>query len=146
MITKALSIRQPWASVMAIGAKRIENRNWSTRFRGRVLIHASKWWNGREVMEDRDFVVDVMRDMPIHAPEMDHIKTMRGGIIGAFTVIGCVDQSDDPFFFGPYGFVVEDAIAFPEVVPCQGRLGFFDVEPTIAQRCHEQLTQPGEKM
>jgi activating signal cointegrator 1 len=38
---KALSITQPWASLVAIGAKQIETRSWSTRYRGRVAIHAA---------------------------------------------------------------------------------------------------------
>lgn len=39
---KALSIRQPWAWMILHAGKDIENREWPTRFRGRVLIHASK--------------------------------------------------------------------------------------------------------
>ena len=39
---KALSIRQPWAWMILYAGKDIENREWPTRFRGRVLIHASK--------------------------------------------------------------------------------------------------------
>jgi activating signal cointegrator 1 len=38
---KALSLTQPWASLVAIGAKQIETRSWSTRYRGRVAIHAA---------------------------------------------------------------------------------------------------------
>jgi|GEM_PF-294316 len=38
---KALSIKQPWASLIAHGIKDIENRTWKTHFRGRVYIHAS---------------------------------------------------------------------------------------------------------
>ena len=37
-----LSIRQPWAWLILNAGKDIENREWPTRFRGRVLIHASK--------------------------------------------------------------------------------------------------------
>ena len=39
---KMLSIRQPWASLIASGAKGIENRSWPTRYRGPILIHASQ--------------------------------------------------------------------------------------------------------
>lgn len=39
---KALSLWQPWASLVAIGAKRIETRSWRTNYRGAVAIHASK--------------------------------------------------------------------------------------------------------
>jgi hypothetical protein len=38
---KALSIKQPWASLIAHGIKDIENRTWRTKFRGRIYIHAS---------------------------------------------------------------------------------------------------------
>ncbi|MGH2666094.1 ASCH domain-containing protein [Flavobacterium sp.] len=38
---KALSIKQPWASLIAHGIKDIENRKWKTNFRGRIYIHAS---------------------------------------------------------------------------------------------------------
>ena len=39
---KALSLTQPWASLVAIGAKRIETRSWYTPYRGSIFIHASK--------------------------------------------------------------------------------------------------------
>lgn len=39
---KALSIRQPWATLILRGGKDIENRVWRTKQRGTVLIHASK--------------------------------------------------------------------------------------------------------
>ena len=37
---KALTIIQPWASLIACGAKRFETRSWSTKYRGQVAIHA----------------------------------------------------------------------------------------------------------
>jgi activating signal cointegrator 1 len=39
---KALSLWQPHASLMAVGAKKIETRSWSTEYRGLVAIHAAK--------------------------------------------------------------------------------------------------------
>ena len=39
---KALSLTQPWATLVAIGAKRIETRSWDTRYRGPLAIHAAK--------------------------------------------------------------------------------------------------------
>ncbi|MFY9223230.1 MAG: 2-oxoglutarate dehydrogenase E1 [Blastocatellia bacterium] len=38
----ALSLHQPWATLMAVEAKRVETRSWSTKYRGLVAIHASK--------------------------------------------------------------------------------------------------------
>lgn len=37
---KALTIRQPWASLIATGVKTIETRSWSTKYRGLLLVHA----------------------------------------------------------------------------------------------------------
>ncbi|MED4600107.1 ASCH domain-containing protein [Paenibacillus validus] len=39
---KAITIHQPWASLIAIGAKRFETRSWKTNYRGPIAIHASK--------------------------------------------------------------------------------------------------------
>lgn len=39
---KALSLTQPWATLVAIGAKRLETRSWSTTYRGPLAIHAAK--------------------------------------------------------------------------------------------------------
>lgn len=39
---KTITIKQPWAWLIASGIKDIENRTWPTKFRGRVLIHASQ--------------------------------------------------------------------------------------------------------
>ena len=37
---KALTLRQPWATVVAEGIKKYEFRSWKTKYRGKVLIHA----------------------------------------------------------------------------------------------------------
>jgi len=39
---RALSVRQPWASLIAEGQKRIEVRSWATDHRGDLLICAAK--------------------------------------------------------------------------------------------------------
>ena len=37
---KVLTLRQPWATLVAEGIKRYEFRSWKTKYRGKVLIHA----------------------------------------------------------------------------------------------------------
>ena len=39
---KALTIMQPWATLIALGEKRIETRSWKTNYRGDIAIHAGK--------------------------------------------------------------------------------------------------------
>lgn len=42
---KVLSLWQPWATLVAIGVKRIETRSWRTNYRGPLAIHAAGKWN-----------------------------------------------------------------------------------------------------
>lgn len=39
---KAITLTQPWATLIAIGAKKIETRSWATKYRGPLAIHAAK--------------------------------------------------------------------------------------------------------
>ena len=39
---KVLTIKQPWATLIMQGNKRYEFRNWQTKYRGELLIHAGK--------------------------------------------------------------------------------------------------------
>jgi len=39
---KALTVTQPWASLIAFREKTIESRSWSTSYRGELVIHAAK--------------------------------------------------------------------------------------------------------
>lgn len=39
---RAISLWQPFASAVAVGAKRIETRSWATKYRGPLAIHAAK--------------------------------------------------------------------------------------------------------
>lgn len=39
---KAITLHQPWASLIALGAKRLETRSWNPKWRGTLVIHAGK--------------------------------------------------------------------------------------------------------
>lgn len=39
---KAITLWQPWASLLACGAKVYETRSWETRYRGPIAIHAAE--------------------------------------------------------------------------------------------------------
>lgn len=51
---KAITLWQPWASLVAVGAKTIETRSWRTHYRGPIAIHAAKRPVARNL--DRGFV------------------------------------------------------------------------------------------
>lgn len=39
---KAITIKQPWATLIALGEKKFETRSWQTKYRGQLAIHAGK--------------------------------------------------------------------------------------------------------
>lgn len=44
---KALTVRQPWASLIVLGIKQMETRSWHTHYRGSLVIHAAEAAPGR---------------------------------------------------------------------------------------------------
>lgn len=129
----ALSIRQPWASLILKAGKDIENRSWSTKYRGRILVHASKGMTRDEHEDAIDFAVAAMRANPggtrkttLRELGFEFDALLRGGIIGSVEIVDCVTATDSPWFVGTHGFVLRDPQPLP-FTPWKGRLGFFDV-------------------
>ena len=46
---KALTLWQPWATLVAVGAKQFETRDWRTSHRGPLAIHSAKKWEEHQV-------------------------------------------------------------------------------------------------
>ena len=51
-----ISLLQPWAQLVVLGAKKIETRSWNTAFRGELLIHASL---GKHYGSGKDKIISV---------------------------------------------------------------------------------------
>ena len=132
----ALSIRQPWASLILKAGKDIENRCWPTKFRGRMLIHAANGMTRAEHEDAIAFAVQAIQADPRNAGAMKRTTLrdlgfafddlQRGGIVGSVEIVDCVSSSDSPWFMGEFGFVLRDPKPLP-LTPWKGQLGFFDV-------------------
>lgn len=134
---KALSIMQPWASMIVLGYKPVENRTWKTSYRGPLLIHAGKrfdyeafWW----IMANRKDLGVPAWCLEPHAKEILRSNSKShgfpvGGIIGQVLLSDCVSmdaRGPKRWFFGPYGFLMQMARELP-FRPLRGQLGFFEV-------------------
>ena len=133
-MAKAISVRAPWWWFILYGGKDIENRNWPTRFRGTVYLHASTWWRGSEVFEDIEYAYAITRRKWELTTDQMVLNRGRGCIVGKVDIVDCVTTSSSPWFFGKYGFVLRNPVTFSRPVPCKGALGFFRVsDDVIAQ-------------
>ena len=129
---KALSLRQPWAWLIAKGIKDVENRTWKTSRRGRIYIHAGK---STEMIVQGIGDLWIMRRLTIEqAFEYREAKLVRGAIIGEVDIVDCRfrfgDDNDNLYSKwaepGLYGFVLANAVLYEKPVPCRGALGFFE--------------------
>jgi hypothetical protein len=122
---KAISIRQPWAWAILHAGKDIENRDWPTRFRGTVAIHAAKGMERYEYNEFCELQANIFAagfGSDVIVPAFDSLP--RGSIVGVVDIVDCVTRSGSPWFFGEYGFVLANSRALVEPVPCRGALSF----------------------
>lgn len=94
---KALTIKQPWASLIVEGIKDIENRTWKTKYRGRIYIHASQKpvpFNG--MSNGINFTLDQKREIfKIHPTSEGRYpdimsKYITSAIIGEVDIVDCV--------------------------------------------------------
>lgn len=103
---KALTLTQPWATLVAIGAKRIETRSWRALYRGPLAIHASKafpeearelCWEPafRAAIEPTGDYIDYTRYSDLTPDDMEHYYAMpRGVIVAVVDLVDCVPTTD----------------------------------------------------
>jgi hypothetical protein len=121
----ALSLRQPWAWAIFSAGKNIENREWVTRYRGRIRIHAAKTWD--------DEGEDCLIELDINCPTQEEARTagLLGAYVGEVTVTNCVQYdtafaaAENPWAFGPWCWVLADPIPYPEPIPGRGYPGLY---------------------
>lgn len=128
--TKVLSLKQPYAWLIANGYLLVDDRTWGTQYRGPLLIHASKG-----LYEQYYDYIKSRTDIPL--PTKDKLE--YGGVIGVANLVHCCRPGDLPegvsrqqrAHFGGvhqeyFGFLFEQAtpLAF---IPCPGKLGIFEI-------------------
>jgi len=104
--------------------KRVENRPWRP-WHGvtHVAIHAGQTWHRPHVDQiEETFDIEVPTDLP------------QGCIVAVAKIAGCVMRSDDPWFSGPYGWLLSDVVKV-QPIECTGSRGLWKLPELI----HEQL-------
>ena len=132
---RALSIRAPWWWFILYGGKDIENREWSTPYRGPILIHASSWH--RQAFVERELCVakQIAAIAGDEAPEFDAGKphVLGGAFVGTADLVDVVTSHKSPWFTGSYGFVLRNVRPIDDPIYAPGALGLFDPSRVIRQ-------------
>jgi hypothetical protein len=142
---KCLSIQQPWSWLITnpdiltacnIPIKNIENRSWATDWRGDLLLHAGVTVDGdlftKGQLDYEYWEYKFGRAGTMLYAAMPHRKEdyQRGAIVGRATLNDVVTGSESPWFNGPYGFVLENAMPIAPIA-YKGALKIFDVPASL---------------
>ncbi len=120
---KALTIQQPWAWAIAEGIKCVENRTWSTSYRGELAIHAGKKWDeaGREFLECLGYTVpdDLPRGAIVAVVELVDVVPYGPRLFGSEDLLA------DPLATGPQCWLLENVRRLEQPIPCRGAQGLW---------------------
>ena len=123
---KVLSIKEPFASLIKTGKKKIETRSWKTNYRGEIYIHASLT---KQKIDER---IKMLNEM---------IEPKPGYVLCKANLVDCI-YMDEKFIenikdteeyiyghyeIGRYAWVLKDIIVI-ESFPAKGKLGIWNLE------------------
>ena len=143
---KALSLWQPWASLWACGRKSYETRDWSTGYRGPLLIHAAKTIC-TDISEELGYICEEEfgQRWPFDLP--------AGAMIGVCELVSCTptqnmhvdaeERAQGNFTSGRYAWGIQNSRVFDRPIPFRGRQQLFDVpDDVIAGARHLPAAEP----
>jgi hypothetical protein len=140
---KLISLWEPWATLMAIGAKRIETRSWSTSYRGWLAIQASKGGLSKrdltDCLEEPSFKLALAGEAlrPGHIVAVVNLvecfpTQARICLPGVFDDYPELDTQQErafgDFSEGRWGWVTDHLFRLPEPIPFRAKQGLCDVD------------------
>jgi hypothetical protein len=152
---KALSLTQPWATLIAIEAKRYETRSWQSWYVGQLAIHAAK---GLGAVGGKRGLIEMCHEQPflsaLNESTADFtVELPLGAIIATCTLTACwpteqvaPQMSKNELKFGDFSegrwaWRLINVWKLPEPVPCKGTLGIWEVPADVEAQIQAQITQ-----
>lgn len=123
---KALTIKQPWASLIIEGYKKHEFRSWKTSYRGKIYIHA-----GLSIEKDK-----------VEKFECYNLDYIKGAIIGEAELVDCILVHEkfnkelkaiNPLVYGKsdhsetYAWELKNVIKYDQPIYLKGQLGLWNL-------------------
>lgn len=163
---RGLSLWQPWATLVAVGAKRVETRDWGTNYRGPVAIHATKRFprDAQDLCLMKPFreVLDAAGcwpEVPGTNGNGHELVMPRGAIVAVALLIRCTrspgpengiiwaklpphERAFGDFTQGRYLWLLDQVRALPEPIPCKGAQGLWPLDADLDRRVLDQVAEP----
>jgi hypothetical protein len=123
---RVLTVREPWASLIVLGFKTVENRSRRFGWRGPLLIHASRALSTEYYEAAKAWAEAHVPAGTWCMPSWRECAGNRGRIVGGCTVTGCTQTGVDPWRDGSaWGLALADAWAAERTVAARGALGLW---------------------
>ena len=130
---KALSIREPWATLIVRHGKDCENRVWATGYRGPLLICASMQVERFDLDDWNDWVdAQGFGEKRPPSPLALGREVLPGHAVGVVDVVGCDEVMRGPWDAeGQFHIRLANPRALQRPFKVKGRLGFFEVDDAL---------------
>ncbi|MES2395853.1 MAG: ASCH domain-containing protein [Bacteroidota bacterium] len=128
---KALTIKNPWAYLIASGIKTVENRSRRTHYRGKILIHSSKV-NDKTSVHISDLLTEEQWNFLSIKDKM--IMTVgefnNSSIIGEAEIVDCIENSKSVWAVpGQWHWIIKNAVLYPHPIQnIKGKLGIWNYD------------------
>ena len=153
---KAITLWQPWASLLACGAKKFETRSWATKYRGPIVIHAAsrpcfKLADVDPAADNAAIMAFGKSSIPYDLGDFYEYKLPCGCIIATAELVGCwrcigIDDNNNyaidkngkeiiiyghelmfgNFGHGRYAWEFKNMELLPNPIPAKGKQGLWD--------------------
>lgn len=163
---RALTLTQPWATLVAIGAKKIETRSWATSYRGPIAIHAAQ---GLGPVGGRQGLFDLVTSQPfadvlLAAGVRREEQIARGAIVAVAELVDCVptisvlngshpgfgkpdsnwpltdeERAFGDYAIGRYAWLLANVRRLATPIPYRGALGLWQVPAELERRISKEL-------
>ena len=146
---KCITLFQPWASLVALGAKKIETRSWRIWYRGPLLIHASRAFPryARDLCKKEPFATILLGAGYKHPLSglVDPGQLPRGAVVAACTLQHCVrigtagialpppepERSFGDYTAGRYAWMLSDIQPLPTPIAARGSMGLWEPDQEV---------------
>lgn len=133
---KALTLIQPWATLIMLGEKKIETRSWNTKYRGQIAIHAGKKVDKKVFCDP--FYKDILKK---HNISLENIQTSCIiatcdilDVQSTESLIGIISDKEKKLGnFSPnrFGWILTNINPIVPTLPAKGMLGLWEYKGRI---------------
>ncbi len=135
---KAISLHQPWASLIAMGLKKFETRSWPTNYRGKLVICAALKNTKQQQSNYEDLASSFGLDLTVHpwsslplgmaiaVCDLTECIEMTSEFIEAQSEVELLCGHWEP---GRFAWKLENLHPFSEPMPIKGKQGLWKILP-----------------